>query len=186
MLCPTNIMQECQELIDLNRFYIQMTSDCRSKFSYVPTSQYKILDDEFKTIWLSFKDSISALRHQNHEFNTLFTDHKAHIKQLAKKKEEFYMNLFLVISSTQIQMKNSIKKYMHLHRQKTISEQNNDFSHNFIAYVIELKHSEQQVLQSCDQIVEKFAFMNFELFCQIDYTNAISPMIQRVKECLQN
>lgn len=102
MICPTNIMQECQELVDLNRFYLHMTSDCKSKFSYVPTSVYKILDYEFKAIWLSFKDSISALRHQNHEFNTLYTDQKTHIKLLSKKKVEFYMNLFLVISSTQI------------------------------------------------------------------------------------
>ena len=94
------------------------------------------------------------------------------------------MNLFLVICLTQIQMRNSIQKYLHVHRMKTINESTNQFSQEFISYVIQLKYSEQQILQSCDNVVEHFAFMHFELFDQTDYEKAISPKIDQVHQIL--
>lgn len=76
ILSYSHIMEECDGLINLKKFIICMTSDCKTRFNYVPSSKYKILDEEYQLIWKSFKESISALRHQNHELNVLYTDQR--------------------------------------------------------------------------------------------------------------
>lgn len=94
---------------------------------FMPQSMYKVLNDDFIQIWQEFNLNLRNLRQQNEKFNSLYVCQKDQVRYLSGKKEELYQNLFLVVSITQVQMRNSIKNFMDTHRARTIQQKQGIF-----------------------------------------------------------
>ena len=67
---------------------------------FMPHSDHPILNGFLHATWHDFRQSIENFRLSATDYNTLFLSHRHHSKQLQKRREELYSNLFLTISVT--------------------------------------------------------------------------------------
>ena len=67
---------------------------------FMPYSKHPQFNRVLSTVWPDFRQSIEHFRLSATDYNTLFLNHRHHSKQLQKKREELYSNLFLTISVT--------------------------------------------------------------------------------------
>jgi hypothetical protein len=111
-------------------------------------------------------------------FNTLFYDKSKYLLIFQQQKGELYSNLYIILSTFQLKLKKALSAFLTQHRitqlANALSPDKLPMTSDRVLSLVSFKGQQDLVLRAGLEIMELWAFSNFEMLDELDFRHYVA------------